>query len=132
MLADTANLVFFPSEWNVSDFLAAYITLPIFLALYIGHKIYWSFYQTRYGANVADRSGTLLKQRLRIFTRLAIPVRDIDVVTGKQEMDVLESMDVPPVPRNWLEKVSQVRSFADCTAKCWFSSGFGWHSFSTI
>lgn len=30
---------FFPSEWSVSDFLAAYITFPIFLALYFGHKV---------------------------------------------------------------------------------------------
>ncbi len=72
--------VFFPSRWNVSDFLAAYITLPIFLALYLGHKLYY-----------------------RDFT-LARRVEDIDALTGKKEMDEMEAMDRPPVPKNWLQK----------------------------
>ena len=37
--------VFFPSEWNVADFLAAYITIPIFLALYFSHKAYFATHQ---------------------------------------------------------------------------------------
>ncbi|KAK5115928.1 hypothetical protein LTR62_000384 [Meristemomyces frigidus] len=72
--------VFFPSQWSISNFLAAYITLPIFLVLYLGHKVWtknWSF---------------------------ARRIEDVDVMTGKQEMDDLEATDVPPVPRNWLEK----------------------------
>ena len=32
--------VFFPDNWSVSDFLAAYITIPIFFGLYLGHKIW--------------------------------------------------------------------------------------------
>ncbi|KAI0000270.1 amino-acid permease inda1 [Xylariaceae sp. FL0662B] len=76
--------VFFPSKWSAASFLAAYITLPIFLALYIGHKIYFR-------------------------TSLATGIPDVDVVTGKKEMDEMAIMDAAraPVPRNWLEK-------------CWF------------
>jgi amino acid transporter len=71
--------IFFSSEWNVSNFLAAYITIRIFLVLYLGHKIFCR-------------------------TRFLIPVSDIDVVTGKKEMDELEAMDRPPIPRNGMEK----------------------------
>ena len=31
--------VFFPSEWNVSDFLTAYIGTVLFVVLYVGHKL---------------------------------------------------------------------------------------------
>ncbi|KKA26310.1 hypothetical protein TD95_001759 [Thielaviopsis punctulata] len=71
--------IFIHGNWNVSDFLAAYITLPIFLVIYLGHKAY-----TR--------------------TSWYIPIEEIDCLTGKKEMDELEAMDRPPVPRNWLEK----------------------------
>ncbi|KAK6193932.1 hypothetical protein LQW54_011966 [Pestalotiopsis sp. IQ-011] len=72
--------VFFPSNWSVSDFLAAYITLPIFLVLYIGHKIWFR-------------------------TRFYIKKEDIDVDTGVKEMDDLAALDIPPVPRNWVERI---------------------------
>jgi amino acid transporter len=71
--------VFFPSEWSVSSFLAAYITLPIFLVLYIGHKIWFK-------------------------TRFMIPVHEIDVISGKKEMDEICSHDVEPVPKNWAQR----------------------------
>ncbi|KAI0475624.1 proline-specific permease [Xylariaceae sp. FL0804] len=74
--------VFFPSEWSASSFLAAYITIPIFLVLYLGHK-------------AATR------------TPLATRVEDVDVLTGKKEMDEMCAMDQPPIPKNWVEK-------------CWF------------
>jgi amino acid transporter len=69
--------VFVAGKWNYKDFLAAYITLPAFLVLYIGHKL-WS----------------------RTYFQFAKPVQDIDVVTGKKEMDELCANDVPPVPKN--------------------------------
>ncbi|KAJ8115382.1 hypothetical protein ONZ43_g4681 [Nemania bipapillata] len=72
--------VFVPSNWSASSFLAAYITIPIFLALYLGHKIWFR-------------------------TPFAIKVEDVDVLTGKKEMDELAAMDQPPIPRNWLERV---------------------------
>lgn len=71
--------VFFPSEWSVSGFLAAYITIPIFLVLYLVHKIVCR-------------------------TPLAIHIADVDVLSGKKEMDDMCAADVEPVPRNWVEK----------------------------
>lgn len=71
--------VFFPSEWSVSDFLAAYITIPIFFVLYFGHKIIYR-------------------------TRFAIPIHEIDVISGKKEMDEICSHDVEPVPKNWAQR----------------------------
>ncbi|KAI8631456.1 amino-acid permease inda1 [Xylariaceae sp. FL1651] len=71
--------VFFPSQWSVSSFLAAYITIPIFLVLYLGHKIWFR-------------------------TSFAIKIEDVDVITGKKEMDELCAMDEEPIGRNWLEK----------------------------
>ncbi|KAI0458912.1 amino-acid permease inda1 [Xylaria acuta] len=72
--------VFVPKNWSASNFLAAYITIPIFLVLYFGHKIWFR-------------------------TPFAIKTEDVDVITGKKEMDELEAMDQPPIPRNWIEKV---------------------------
>lgn len=72
--------VFFPSKWAVSDFLAAYITLPIFIVLYLGHK---AWYRTSW----------------------AIKIEDIDVISGKREMDELCANDVDPVPKNVFQKI---------------------------
>ncbi|MDI1487621.1 MAG: hypothetical protein OHK93_006891 [Ramalina farinacea] len=72
--------VFFPGNFSAGSFLAAYITLPIFVVLYLGHKIWF---------------------RTPLFYR----VRDIDVWSGKAEADRLEEEDVPPVAKNWVEKV---------------------------
>jgi len=95
--------VFFPSQWSVSSFLAAYITLPIFLALYLGHKI-WS--STRYVQQTGawkSSSGMVVREWCGQWS-LGRTIADIDVVTGKREMDELEALDVPLVPRNWVEK----------------------------
>lgn len=72
--------VFFPSNWAVSDFLAAYITIPIFLALYLGHNLWF---------------------RMSFYIR----VENIDVVSGKKEMDELCAGDVDPVPKNVWQKM---------------------------
>lgn len=71
--------IFFPGKFNVSDFLAAYITLPIFIVLYLGHKIV-------------------------MRTRFAIPLAEIDIVTGKREMDELAEMEEERVPKNALQR----------------------------
>ncbi|KAI1437327.1 amino-acid permease inda1 [Xylaria sp. CBS 124048] len=71
--------VFVPAQWSVSDFLASYITIPIFMALYLGHKIWFR-------------------------TPFARRPEDVDVSTGKKEMDELEEMDEKPAARNWAEK----------------------------
>ena len=97
--------VFFPKEWSVADFLAAYITLPIFLALYFGHKIWFTTMQATKGENGdgTQKSGSFVK---RWFGSIIWATRtpEIDVMTGKREMDELEALDVPPVARNWVEK----------------------------
>lgn len=93
--------MFFPSEWSVSNFLAAYITIPIFLALYVGHKIFTAFAAVRNGHT--SRGSATLKQWLRSWT-LARSTTEVDVMTGKKEMDELEAFDEERVPRNWLEK----------------------------
>ncbi|KAK4560348.1 hypothetical protein LTR86_005544 [Recurvomyces mirabilis] len=72
--------VFFPSAWSASSFLASYITLPIFMVLYVGHKLWTKNW------------------------RFALKIEEVDVMTGKKEMDELEATDVVPVAKNWLEK----------------------------
>jgi amino acid transporter len=74
--------VFTKGRWAVSDFLAAYITLPIFLVLYLGHKIWFK-------------------------TPFYIPVQHIDVMSGKREMDELCKNDISdaPVPKNVLQRI---------------------------
>ncbi|RMZ04987.1 hypothetical protein D0860_06140 [Hortaea werneckii] len=98
--------IFFPDNWSVSDFLAAYITIPIFFGLYLGHKIWMSTYHV-----VKERSwdgqlqaGPMAKAWVGHFMKFGHKVQDIDCLTGKREMDELEAMDVPPVAKNWLEK----------------------------
>lgn len=74
--------VFTKGRWAVSDFLAAYITIPIFLVLYFGHKIWF---------------------RTPFFIR----VQHIDVMSGKREMDELCKNDISgaPVPKNIWQKI---------------------------
>ena len=97
--------MFFPSEWNVPDFLAAYITFPIFVALYFGHKIYFAYMTMRSGqtSDGREKSGSAMSRFLSGFI-FATKTTDIDVTTGKREMDELEALDEPPIPRNFLEK----------------------------
>ncbi|CZR63203.1 probable proline-specific permease (proline transport protein) [Phialocephala subalpina] len=72
--------VFWPNKFYASDFLAAYITLPIFLVLYFGHKAFCK-------------------------TPWAIKLEDIDCLTGKKEMDELAEMEMERVPKNLLQKI---------------------------
>ncbi|KAK3329937.1 proline-specific permease [Apodospora peruviana] len=72
--------VFVASMWNYQDFLAAYITLPAFALLYFGHKIWFR-------------------------TPFLKPLPEIDVVTGKKEMDDLCAADVDPVPKNIMQRI---------------------------
>ncbi|KAF2635334.1 amino-acid permease inda1 [Massarina eburnea CBS 473.64] len=67
--------VFFPKNWSVADFLAAYITIPIFVVLYLGHKLYFR-------------------------TAWAIKVNQIDVTSGKREMDEMCANDIELEPKN--------------------------------
>lgn len=73
--------VFVGGSFTGADFVAAYITLPIFAVIYFGHKIW-----------------TKNTQWLR-------PISQIDIFTGMEEADALERMYPDREPRNWLEKV---------------------------
>lgn len=55
---------FIPKIWNAKDFVAAYITFPAFLLLWLGHKIY-----------------------TKSYTHWAYRVDEIDVVTGMVEAE---------------------------------------------
>ncbi|KPM42001.1 putative proline-specific permease put4 [Neonectria ditissima] len=72
--------LFIGDNWDTKSFVAAYVTIPIFLALYLGHKLWFR-------------------------TPLCIRTPNIDAITGKREMDELEALDIPPVPKNMLEKI---------------------------
>lgn len=72
--------VFFPGNFSAASFLAAYVTLPLFLALYLGHKIWFRTLWVR-------------------------PLSQVDVWSGKEEADAMEEKDVVPVARDWMEKV---------------------------
>ncbi|KXS93681.1 hypothetical protein AC578_3182 [Pseudocercospora eumusae] len=97
--------VFFPSEWNVSNFLAAYVTLPIFLALYLGHKAYFTtmYVVKERSWNGSFRPWEMTKAWFGAW-KFAHELNEIDVLTGKREMDELEHMDEPPLPRSFIQK----------------------------
>lgn len=71
--------VFF--DFNASDFVAAYITIPIILVLYFGHAI--------------------MTHNWRFFA----PPEDIDCVTGLKEIEAEQASYVPKKPRNFLERI---------------------------
>ena len=71
--------VFF--DFNGSDFVAAYITLPIVLVLYVGHMLWY--------------------RNFRLFA----PPEEIDCFTGLEEVEKQEAEYVAPVAKNWLMKV---------------------------
>ncbi|ANB14024.1 proline permease PUT4 [Sugiyamaella lignohabitans] len=73
--------VFVGGSFTGADFVAAYITLPIFVVLYLGHKIYY--------------------RRWRWFT----PTSEVDVTSGLSECEAYERSCPERVPRNALEKV---------------------------
>ncbi len=79
--------VFFPGNFSVNNFLASYITLPIFTGLYVGHII---FRKVKH----PDVPFTFYK-----------PVETIDIITGKAQADEAEANYVIRKPRNMLEKV---------------------------
>jgi yeast amino acid transporter len=71
--------VFFPSEWSASNFLTAYVGIPIFLVLYFGHRIY------------ARHDPWATKSE------------DVDMLTGMDE--VLAAETPPTVYDKWWKKV---------------------------
>lgn len=74
--------VFFPGNFSAASFLAAYITLPVFFTLYLGHKL-WA------------------------WTPWIRSIETVDIWTGKEEVDRQEEEDRqaeedmgPPESRN--------------------------------
>lgn len=70
---------FFPGRFSAKSFIPPYIDIPIFLSLFFGYK---------------------LVKRTK-FVGLA----EMDLWSGKAEIDRLESTWVKPVPRNFLERI---------------------------
>ncbi|RLV94830.1 putative proline-specific permease put4 [Spathaspora sp. JA1] len=72
-------------NFNIEDFLASYITFPIIVAFYAGHRIYeWKVHGVTYWLNPMDR---------------------IDLVTGLDSVELEDEQSPEPVPRNFLEKI---------------------------
>ncbi|PYH44161.1 proline-specific permease [Aspergillus saccharolyticus JOP 1030-1] len=72
--------VFFPGQFTAADFLVSYIGIVFFLVFYVGHKLW---YRTPWMTKVSE----------------------VDVFTGKDEIDQLCENDFERKPRNWLERV---------------------------
>lgn len=71
--------VFFPGNFTASAFLVSYIVFAIFLVLYLGHKIYYR-------------------------TPWITSLHDIDVLSGKDEIDRMCENETERIPRNWLQR----------------------------
>lgn len=80
ILTITNGFSSFLGEFDYKAFLTAYITIPLFLIFYIGHKIF-------------SRTGFI------------IPIHEIDCITGKKEMDEMEAREKPRVAKNTLQKI---------------------------
>ncbi|KAL8658558.1 MAG: hypothetical protein Q9202_007525 [Teloschistes flavicans] len=72
--------VFLPGKFTPSSFLAAYITLPIVLTLYLGHKLWHR-------------------------TPLYLGASRVDIRSGKEQADRLEELDTSPIPKNIILKM---------------------------
>ncbi|EPX73408.1 proline specific permease [Schizosaccharomyces octosporus yFS286] len=73
--------VFVGHHFTASSFIAAYITLPIFLVLYLGHKLF--------------------TKNWKWFKR----VDELDITSGLAEAEEVESRYILPKPKNFLDKI---------------------------
>lgn len=64
--------LFLPGSWSTSSFLSSYIGIPIFFVLYFGHKL------------TAGR-----------FDKWAIPLEQVDLQTGLDELKADEELHPP-------------------------------------
>ncbi|KAG7916158.1 hypothetical protein KL927_003623 [Ogataea polymorpha] len=71
--------VFF--DFNVADFFAAYITLPIVFALYVGHMLWF--------------------RNFHLFA----PPEEIDCISGLEQIEKEAAEYVPPKPKNFVERI---------------------------
>ncbi|EGW32649.1 putative proline permease [Spathaspora passalidarum NRRL Y-27907] len=72
-------------DFNIGDFLAAYITFPIILVLYFGHRIY--------------------EYKVHNIKNWFIPIEKIDLVTGLDLVEEEDATSPEPIPRNFIEKI---------------------------
>ena len=72
--------VFFPGNFSATSFFAAYATLPLFLAMYLGHKFWCK-------------------------TPLVRPLEEVDLWTGMVEADRAEERSKETKARNWMQRV---------------------------
>jgi amino acid transporter len=70
---------FFPGRFSAKTFIPPYIDIPIFLSLFLGYKL---IKRTKF-----------------------VKLEDMDLWSGKAEIDALEPTWKVPVPRNWLERI---------------------------
>ncbi len=70
---------FFPGKFSAKSFLPPYIDIPIFLSLFLGYKF---VKRTKF-----------------------VPLAEMDLWSGKAEIDRLEGSWVVPKPRNFLERI---------------------------
>ncbi|KAL2012400.1 hypothetical protein VTN00DRAFT_5118 [Thermoascus crustaceus] len=71
--------VFFPGKFTASSFLVSYVLFAVFLGLYLGHKLWF-------------RTPWMTK------------VSEVDVISGKEEIDRMCEHDEERKPRNWVER----------------------------
>lgn len=70
---------FFPGNFSAKTFVPPYIDIPIFACLYLGYKL--------------------------IMKTEFVQAKDMDLWSGKAEIDALEPFWPERIPRNWLERV---------------------------
>lgn len=70
---------FFPGKFSAKSFIPPYIDIPIFLGLFFGYKI---AYKTKF-----------------------VSLQDMDLWSGKEEIDRQEALWEEPKPRNFLERI---------------------------
>ncbi|OAA63128.1 proline-specific permease [Cordyceps fumosorosea ARSEF 2679] len=74
--------VFFPHQFNIAKFVTSYASFPIFIGLYIAHR--WQ--------NGRNKPWIM-------------PVTELNVFSGLEEVEEITAKDVPPVPRNIFERI---------------------------
>lgn len=77
--------VFVGGSFNGPDFVAAYITVPLFVVIYLGHRFIY--------------------KRATFKTPVMRPIHEIDITTGLKEAEEVEAMYPERKARNWVEKV---------------------------
>lgn len=76
--------VFVGGNFRAGDFVASYISIPVFFGIYLIHKVY--LYIT---------TG---------YTRWLIPIEELDMTTGLDEVEAEEASTEERIPRNLLER----------------------------